>query len=86
VPIFSERNQLRIPAYHRLDFAYTLGKGYKKDQKIRTSWTFGIYNVYGRKNAFSVFFTQDGFGRPVANRLAILGSAFPSLTLNIELL
>jgi len=86
VPIFSERNQLRIPAYHRLDFAYTLGKGYKKDQKIRTSWTFGVYNIYNRKNAFSVFFTQDGFGRPVANRLAILGSAFPSLTLNIELL
>ena len=85
VPIFSERNQLRIPAYHRLDFAYTLGKGYK-EQKFRTSWTFGIYNIYGRRNAFSVYFTQDGFGRPVANKLSVLGSAFPSLTLNIELL
>ena len=83
VPIYSNRNQLRIPAYHRLDLAYTLGQSFRKDRKFRTSWTFSIYNLYGRSNAFSVFFTQKPFNRPVANQLAILGSAFPALTINI---
>lgn len=86
VPIYSERNQIRIPDYHRLDIAYTIGRGYKKNAKFRTSWTLSVYNVYGRKNAFSVYFTQGQFQRAQANRLAVLGAAFPSLTFNFEFL
>jgi hypothetical protein len=86
VPIYSARNQYRIPDYHRLDVAYTLGKGYKRDKKIQTSWTISVYNVYARKNAFSVFFTQGAFRRVQANKLAILGSAIPSVTFNMEIL
>ena len=86
VPIYSERNQFRIPDYHRLDVAYTLGKGYKKDKKIQTSWTISVYNVYARRNAFSVFFTQAAFRQAQANKLAVLGSTIPSLTFNIEIL
>lgn len=83
IPIYSDRNQLRSPAYHRLDFAYTIGQSYRKDRKFRTSYTFSIYNLYGRSNAFSVFFTQRPFDRPRANQLAIIGSAFPALSINI---
>ncbi len=86
VPIYSERNEVRIPDYHRLDVAYTIGQGYKKNAKFKTSVTFSIYNLYGRKNAFSVFFTQGAFNRAQANRLAVLGSAFPSVTFNFEFL
>ena len=84
MPIYSTRNQLRIPNYHRLDVAYTRGKGYKKNKKIKTSWTISIYNVYGHRNAFSVFFSQEPFRNPKANRLSILGSAFPAITFNLE--
>ncbi len=84
VPIYSTRNQFRIPDYHRLDFAYTRGKGYKKGKKFKTSWTFSIYNVYGRRNAFSVFYSQKPFKSPKANRLSILGNAFPAITFNFE--
>lgn len=86
IPIFANRNQIRIPDYHRLDIAYTIGKGYKKDKKFKTSWTISVYNVYGRENAFSVFFTQAAFQQAQANKLAILGSAFPSVTFNFEFL
>lgn len=86
VPIYSDRNQIRIPDYHRLDIAYTIGRGYKKNAKFRTSWTLSLYNVYGRKNPFSVYFTQGAFQRAQANRLAVLGAAFPSLTFNFEFL
>ncbi len=85
IPIYSERNALRIPDYYRLDIAYNLNPGFRKDKKLKTSWTFSVYNVLGRKNAYSVFYTQQPFGFLTANRFSVLGSAFPALTLNIEL-
>ncbi len=85
IPIYSSRNSGRIPDYFRIDLAYTVGQGYKKDKKFKTSWTFSLYNVLGRKNPYSVFFTRAAFERVQANRLAILGSVFPSLTVNFEL-
>ncbi len=86
IPVYSNRNQFRIPDYHRLDIAYTLGKGYKRDKKIQTSWTISVYNVYARRNAFSVFFTQAAFQQAQANKLAVVGTAIPSLTFNFEIL
>jgi len=83
---YSARNQLRIPDYHRLDLAYTFGQGYNKNKRFKTSWTVSIYNVYGRRNAFSVFFTQQAFNPPKAKRLSVLGGVFPSLTFNFELI
>ncbi|MCB0629311.1 MAG: TonB-dependent receptor [Saprospiraceae bacterium] len=84
VPIYSDRNQLRVPDYHRLDLAFTMGQSHKLTKKIKTSWTLSLYNVYGRDNAFSVFFTQRPFGLPKANKLSVLGSVFPALTFNFE--
>jgi len=85
VPVFATRNQFRIPDYHRLDVAYTISQGFKKKTKVKTSWTLGIYNVYGRKNAFSVFYEQGISQTFRPKKLSILGSAFPSLTVNFEL-
>ncbi|MDW3648085.1 MAG: TonB-dependent receptor [Bacteroidia bacterium] len=84
VPIYSERNSIRIPAYHRLDFSYTVGQSHKKEQLWRSSWTFGVFNVYGRRNPFTVFFTQDAAAPPQANRLSVLGSIIPSITYNFS--
>jgi hypothetical protein len=86
VPVYSPRNQLRIPDYHRLDISYTIGRGYNKRKTLKTSWNFSVYNVYARRNAFSVFFTPAPDLSPVANRLATLGTIFPAITLNIETL
>ncbi|MDN5217208.1 TonB-dependent receptor [Fulvivirgaceae bacterium BMA12] len=85
IPIYSERNALRIPDYHRLDIAYTLSPGFRKDRKWKSSWTLSVYNLLGRRNAFAVFYTQPGLGNLVANRLSVLGSAFPAITYNFEL-
>ena len=84
IPVYSDRNQVRIPDYHRLDLSYTIGKGYRTDKKFKTSWTFSVYNFYARKNAFSVYYTQTPFSGTKTNRLAILGSMFPAITFNIE--
>ena len=84
VPIYSDRNQLRIPDYHRLDLSYTIVTGKDKERGLKTSWNFTIYNIYARKNAFSVFYTQTPDQRFLANRLAVLGTMFPSITFNFE--
>lgn len=84
VPVFSDRNGVRIPDYHRLDLAYTLGRSYNETQKYATSWTISLYNVYGRRNAFSVFYTQGADRSNIANQLAVLGTVFPAITFNIE--
>lgn len=83
---YSERNAFRIPDYHRLDFSYSLAQGFRKSKKFKTSWTFSIYNLYGRKNPYSVFVEQASVGATRIQRLAVLGSAFPSLTFNFEML
>ncbi len=77
---YSERNQFRIPDYHRLDLSVTLKPGHKKDKKLKGEWVFSVYNVYGRKNPFSVYFRQSGF----AYQLSVLGTIFPSLTYNFK--
>ena len=82
---FSERNEYRLPSYHRLDVAYTVGNGYKKGRKVRTSWTFSIYNLYFRKNAASLFYRRNSDGLLEPYKFTVLGSAFPSITFNIEL-
>lgn len=86
VPNYSARNQLRIPDYHRLDLAYTFGEGFDKTKKFKTSWTVSVYNVYGRRNPFSVYFIQRPFNEPETKRLSVLGGVFPSVTFNFEVL
>jgi len=81
IPHYTDRNQLRIPDYHRLDFSYTLEPNIVKRKQFKSTLTFSIYNLYFRKNAFSIFYErqQDKF-IPDAFRLAVLGTAFPSVT------
>lgn len=82
--VFSDRNAFRIPNYHRLDIAYDYYPNIKKNRSYKTFWSFGLYNVYGRNNAYSVFFEQSNGSPPKANSLAIIGVPLPSITLNIE--
>lgn len=84
VALYSERNQYRIPDYHRLDLSLTVDSRPKKVRNWSSSWTFAIYNVYFRRNAFSVFFQDSTQGPPRAFRLSVLGTAFPSVTYNFK--
>jgi len=84
VPHFSPRNQFRIPHYHRMDISYTFNRNAVRTKRFKGSFTFSIYNLYLRKNAFSVFFRRLKSVPADAFRLAVLGTAFPSVTYNFE--
>ncbi|RZL52838.1 MAG: hypothetical protein EOO93_21920, partial [Pedobacter sp.] len=51
---YGERNGNRTPDFHRLDVSATL-EG-KPNKKFKSSWNFGIYNLYNRKNPFAIEF------------------------------
>jgi hypothetical protein len=48
-----DRNNYRLPLYHRLDLNYQTSKATKRNN-IRT-WVFSIYNVYSRLNPFFLY-------------------------------
>jgi len=90
LPNFVSRNQYKIPDYHRLDLAMTVEPDPSKQNKWKGSWSFSIYNVYARKNAYSVFFkpSNQSFAQYLnqANtyKLSIFGTIFPSITYNFS--
>ena len=82
IPVYGDRNGLRIPNYHRLDLSYSIGHGHRRNKKWKSFWTFTVYNLYARKNAYSVYFTQSTFSNVRANKFSLIGSAIPSLSYN----
>ncbi len=84
VTYFSGRNQYRIPDYHRLDIALVFEGNHRRKKVGEGTLVFAIYNVYGRKNPYSIFFKSDGSGIPQPYQLSILGSALPSISYNFK--
>ncbi|MCE2937422.1 MAG: TonB-dependent receptor [Cyclobacteriaceae bacterium] len=85
VPHFAERNNNRLPAYHRLDVSATL-KGKKKRWKNGGhEWVFGVYNIYNRANATSIYFNDnpENPGNVRALQSYLLG-VLPSVTYNFK--
>ncbi|UII27985.1 carboxypeptidase-like regulatory domain-containing protein [Fulvivirga maritima] len=78
---YSERNAYRMPNYHRLDLSLTIKDRNYKDRFITGEWVISIYNLYGRKNAYSIYFNTTG----LAHKLSILGSMFPSISYNFKI-
>lgn len=89
------RNNVRLPAYHRLDLSFRLeGKTVKRNGNVRKNsdyWVFGVYNLYARKNPFSIYFTQGKDrvtqGDPInseARQLSIIGTVIPSVSYNFK--
>jgi len=84
IAYFSGRNQYRIPDYHRLDIAVVFEGNHRRKKRGEGIWILSIYNVYGRKNPYSIFFKGTGSGVPQAYQLSILGSALPSISYNFR--
>ncbi|MBC6400620.1 MAG: TonB-dependent receptor [Ekhidna sp.] len=90
VPHFTQRNNSRLPDYHRLDLSLKInGKKFKKDGSIRKNrdyWIISVYNVYARKNAYSYFFreseTNSGVGEII--QYSIFGTAIPGITYSFK--
>ncbi|RSK30254.1 TonB-dependent receptor [Hymenobacter metallilatus] len=80
---YSERNAYRVPDYYRADLALNLEGNHKVKKPFHSSWTFGVYNLTGRKNPYSVYFKSVG-GQIRGYQLSIFGQPIPTITYNFK--
>ena len=80
---YGDRNANRTPNFHRLDVSATL-EG-KSNKKFKSSWNFGVYNLYNRKNPFSIDFKNnpDNISQTQAVQRSLFG-VIPSVTWNFK--
>jgi hypothetical protein len=81
VNLYTERNGSRMPNYHRLDFGLTYQ--FKPKKRWNSDINFSLYNLYNRKNAYSISFreSQTVPGTTEAVRLSLFGIV-PSVSWN----
>jgi len=80
---YTERNAYRIPDYFRSDISFNIEGNHKIHQLTHNSFTIGVYNLTGRKNPYSVYFTQEG-GVINGYKLSIFAAAIPFINYNIK--
>ncbi len=69
VSYLPNKNNLRAPAYHRLDLSINIHKDVKMGKR---TWSFGLYNAYNRLNPFLFFIESNEEGKLQLKKLSIL--------------
>ena len=80
---YSERNQYRIPDYFRTDLSMNIEGNHKIKKLSHNSWSFGVYNLTARQNAYSVFFTNQN-GVTKGYKLSIFDTPVPFISYNFR--
>lgn len=85
VPVYSERNGGRMPDYHRLDLSLSIQNKKNKLRRVQIEKVFSIYNVYYRKNPYSLNFVADP-DQPGVTRaeMTYLLPIVPAITINFK--
>lgn len=79
---YSSRNAYRLPSIHRMDISFTYTP-HKPHKKWKGSWSFGVYNLYSRKNTFSsISIFQNNQLR--SYNFYLLGTPVPFITYNFK--
>jgi hypothetical protein len=80
---FSERNKYRIPDYFRIDLSINLEGNLKYKKLTHSYWMLNIYNLLGRKNAYSVYYeAEDGIIK--GYRLSVFARPIVTLSWNFK--
>jgi hypothetical protein len=66
-----------------MDLSVNLEGNHKVAKLAHASWSFGVYNLFGRDNAYSVYFVPEG-GKLRGYQLAIFAEPIPFITYNFR--
>lgn len=84
VPVYEARNSNRLSAFHHVDISATWTPKPNNPKRWKGEWVFSVYNIYNRKNAASLSFSENtDIGQNEAVRLSIFG-IIPSVTYNFK--
>ncbi len=85
LPLYTGRNEYRLPDYHRLDFSITLRDKKKPGKRFYGEWNLSVYNAYARKNVWTLNFIQDETNPDVSYaEMTYLFSIIPAITYNFK--
>jgi outer membrane receptor for ferrienterochelin and colicin len=80
---YSERNKLRVPDFFRMDASFNIEAGHRLTKATHGYFNIGVYNVTGRKNAYSVYYISEG-NKIQGYRLSIFGVPIPYISYNMK--
>ncbi len=85
LPLYTGRNEYRLPDYHRLDLSVTFKGKEKPGKRWRGELNISIYNAYARKNVWTLNFVQDETQPEVSYaEMTYLFSIIPAITYNFK--
>ena len=81
--LYSARNKYRIPDYFRIDLSVNLEGNLKFKKMAHSFWMLNIYNLTGRRNAYSVFYEARD-GQIKGYKLSIFAQPIVTLSWNFK--
>ncbi len=85
LPLYTGRNEYRLPDYHRLDVSVTITGKVKTGRRWQSEWNFSVYNAYARKNIWTINFIQDDESPDLTYaEMTYLFSIIPAITYNFK--
>ncbi len=78
---YSEKNNYRMPNYHRLDLSMNMHKATRLGTR---TWRIGLINVYNRKNPFSIYPASNSAREVQIRKLSLLPIPLPYATYSFK--
>ena len=80
---YTDRNSYRIPDYFRMDLSFNVEASHHLTLATHSSISFGIYNLTGRKNVYSIYYVVEK-KKMQGYKMSIFGAPIPFVTYNIK--
>ena len=80
---YTDRNSYRAPDYFRIDLSFNAEYNHHLTLATHSSISFGIYNLTGRKNVYSIYYVLEN-KRIQGYKMSIFGAPIPFVTYNIK--
>ena len=81
---YDKINDFRLPAYHRLDIAFTYTPKPAVKKRFKSSWNFSIYNVYNRYNPYFIYLEANEDALTIQGKKVYLFPIVPAVTWNFS--
>ncbi len=80
---YTDRNSYRIPDYFRTDLSFNIEPSHRLRKLSYSSISFGVYNVTGRKNVYSIYFVSEE-GIMKGYQMSVIGMPIPFISYNVR--
>jgi hypothetical protein len=84
VYLYSDRNKYQIPDYFRIDLSVNLEGNLLSKKWIHSYWMLNVYNLTGRRNAYSIYFENGANNKPQGYKLSVFGQPIITLSWNFK--